>query len=280
LRVLVTGGKGQLGRELVRVLNGHDLFRLDLPEMDIQDLRVIQAVLDAKPEVVIHAAALTDVDACERDPERAYRINVTGTKHVAEAARRLMAKLVYISTDYVFDGTKQEPYAEEDRPNPINTYGRSKLEGERSVLSCAPASLIVRTAWLYGEGVNNFVSAILRLARVNRTLHVVDDQVGSPTWARDLAEIIRALIGLGTSGIIHAAGKGACSRFELARAIVAMAALDAQVLPTTSDHYPRPARRPAHSPLAQHRLNQLGLAIPHWTESLKEFLKPLGGAPA
>jgi dTDP-4-dehydrorhamnose reductase len=280
MRILITGGRGQLGRELVRALTGNELFRLGLPEVDIQDPGIIQTILDAEPEVVIHAAALTDVDACELDPERAYRINATGTKHVAEAASRLTAKLVYISTDYVFDGTKQEPYAEEDRPNPINAYGRSKLEGERAVLSCAPGSLIVRTAWLYGEGARNFVSSILRLARANRTLRVVDDQVGSPTSARDLAAVIRALVDLGTSGIIHAAGKGACSRYELAQAIVAMAALGAEVLPATSDTYPRPARRPAYCPLAQHRLNQLGLCVPPWTESLKEFLKLFGAGSA
>ena len=280
MRILITGSKGQLGRELARALEGNELLPFDRPEMDIQDPGAIQAILDTKSEVVIHAAALTDVDACELDPERAYRVNVTGTRHVAEAASRLGARLVYISTDYVFDGSKQEPYTEEDRPNPINVYGRSKLEGERSALSYAPAPLIVRTAWVYGVGTRNFVTEILRLARVNRVLHVVDDQVGSPTWARDLAGVIRALIRLGASGIIHATGRGECSRFEFARAIVAMSTLATQVVPTTSDRYPRPARRPAYCPLAQHRLNQLGLSLPDWAESLKEYLAALGGAPA
>ncbi len=280
MRILVTGSRGQLGRELARALEGNDLFSFDLPEMDIQDPGTIQTILGIRPQVIIHTAALTDVDACELDPERAHRVNAAGTKRVAEAAGRLMAKLVYISTDYIFDGTKHEPYVEQDRPNPINAYGRSKLDGERSVQSYAPAPLIVRTAWMYGEGTKNFVSAILRLARENRTIRVVADQVGSPTWARDLAEVIRALIQRGTSGIVHAAGNGECSRFDFARAIVTTAALDAQVLPVTSDEFPRPARRPAYCPLAQDRLNQLGLAIPHWTESLKEFLKPLRGVSA
>ena len=280
MRILITGGTGQLARELVRALDGNDLFPLGRPELDIEDPGATQRILGIRPQVVIHAAALTDVDACERDPERAHRVNVVGTRHVAEAAGRLGAKLVYVSTDYVFDGSARAPYTEEDPPNPVNAYGRSKLEGERVAEDCAPAPLIVRTAWLYGEGAKNFVTEILRLARANRTLNVVDDQVGSPTWARDLAEVIRALIHLGASGIVHATGQGACSRFEFARAIVEMAAVDAEVLPTTSDRFPRPARRPAHCPLAQHRLRQLGLALPYWAESLSEYVKRLGGAPA
>jgi len=223
---------------------------------------------------------MTDVDACELDPERAHRINAKGTGHVAEAARALGARLVYVSTDYVFDGTKREPYTEADPPNPINVYGRSKLEGERMVETLGAAALVVRTAWVYGLGTRNFVTEILRLARSKPTLHVVDDQIGSPTWTRDLAGVIRDLISTTASGIVHAAGKGACSRFELARAIAALAALDTEILPTTTDQFPRPARRPASAALAQHRLEKLGLSTPPWAESLRTYFKlidePLG----
>ena len=279
MRILITGSKGQLGRELGRALEGHELFRFGRAEMDIEDPAITPAIVDTKCEVIIHAAALTDVDACELDPERAHRVNVTGTEHVAEAARRLGARLVYISTDYVFDGAKPEPYTEEDRTAPINVYGRSKLEGERTAQRHVPSALIVRTAWVYGLGAKNFVTEILRLARANKTLRVVDDQAGSPTWARDLAETIRELIRLGASGVVHVAGKGGCSRFELARAIVALRALDTEVVPTTTASFPRPARRPTSTVLAQHRLAELGLSMPQWAESLRAFFKAFDDDP-
>jgi dTDP-4-dehydrorhamnose reductase len=279
MRILITGAKGQLGRELGRAFEGHELFPFGRAELDIEDPAVIPAILDTKCEIIIHAAALTDVDACELDPERAHRVNVTGTGHVAVAARHLGARLVYVSTDYVFDGAHREPYTEQDLPHPINVYGRSKLEGERTAQRHVPAALILRTAWVYGLGTRNFVTEMLRLGRANKTLRVVDDQVGSPTWARDLAEVIRELAELGTSGIVHAAGQGACSRFELARAVVTLAALDTEVLPTTTASFPRPARRPAFSALAQRRLAELGLSIPPWAESLRACFKALGGPP-
>ena len=277
MRIVITGGKGQLGQELVRALGAHDLHPLGRSELDIEDPRAVQTIVDIRPDAVIHAAALTDVDACERDPVWAQRVNVEGTRHVADAVHRLGARLVYISTDFVFDGTKQAPYTEEDQPNPLSAYGRSKLEGEQVARRYVPAALVVRTAWLYAAGSRNFVTAILRLAREKRILPVVTDQVGSPTWARDLAEVIGGLVDRRAAGIVHAAGQGACSRFELAHAIVALAGVDAEVVPTTSDKFPRPARRPAYCPLAQHRLNALGLSIPHWAESLKACVKPLGG---
>ena len=172
MHIAITGSKGQLGRELARTLAGNELFLLDLPEVDIQDPQVIQTIIDIKPQIVIHAAALTNVDACEITPERAYQVNAIGTRYVAEAAEQVKAKLIYISTDYVFDGTKRQPYIEEDLPNPINQYGRSKLEGERFAQVYTSKPLILRTAWLYGGGLNNFVSAILRLARERGTVRV------------------------------------------------------------------------------------------------------------
>lgn len=280
MRILITGAEGQVGRELVRALAGQELFAFGRAQLDVGDPGAIPTIMDATPEVVIHTAALTDVDACELDPERAHRVNVRGTGHVADAARRLGARLVYVSTDYVFDGTKSEPYVEDDEPNPISVYGRTKLEGEHTAQRLVPAALIVRTAWVYGLGTRNFVTEILRLARTNRTLRVVDDQVGSPTWARDLAETIRDLVRLDASGIVHVAGRGACSRFELARAIVALAGLDTEVLPTTTAAFPRPARRPAFSALAQRRLAELGLSTPPWAESLRTYLKVLDSAHA
>src|SRR5262249_8195891 len=154
---------------------GHELVGLDHARVDVADPASISAIRATRSEVIIHAAAMTDVDACELDPERAHRINAKGTGHVAEAADALGARLVYVSTDYVFDGPKHEPYTEADPPNPINVYGRSKLEGERMVERLGAAALVVRTAWVYGLGTRNFVTEILRLARTKPTLHVVDD---------------------------------------------------------------------------------------------------------
>jgi dTDP-4-dehydrorhamnose reductase len=280
MRIAITGVSGQLGRELIRSLDGHELAKLDRARVDIADPASVSAIRATGCEVIIHAAAMTDVDACELDPERAHQVNATGTAHVAEAARALGARLVYVSTDYVFDGTKREPYTEADPTNPINAYGRSKLEGERAVEGLGAAALVVRTAWVYGLGTRNFVTEILRLARSKPTLHVVDDQIGSPTWARDLAGAIRDLLSTSASGIVHAAGQGACSRFELARAIVALAALDTEILPTTTASFPRPARRPASAALAQRRLAALGLSTPPWEESLRAFFKALDAPPS
>jgi dTDP-4-dehydrorhamnose reductase len=273
MRIAITGVKGQLGRELVRSLAGHELVKLDRAQVDVADPISASTIRATGCEVIIHAAAMTDVDACELDPERAHQVNANGTAHVTDAAQALGARLVYVSTDYVFDGTKHEPYIEADSPNPINTYGRSKLEGERIVERLGGAGLVVRTAWVYGLGTRNFVTEILRLARSKPTLHVVDDQIGSPTWARDLAGAIRDLIATSASGIVHAAGRGACSRFDLARAIVALAALETEILPTTSDQFPRPARRPARAALAQCGLEALGLSTPPWAESLRTYFK-------
>jgi dTDP-4-dehydrorhamnose reductase len=279
MRIAITGSKGQLGRQLARVLEGNDLVLLDLPEVDVRNRVIIQQrIIDIKPEVVIHAAAMTDVDACELAPSLAYRVNALGTRYVADAAERAGARLLYISTDYVFDGAKRTPYVEADRPNPINVHGRSKLEGERFAQRCASRALILRTSWLYGGGSNNFVSVILRLARERDTLRVVNDQVGSPTWAAELADVIRGLLAREVSGIVHAAGLGACSRFELARAIVELTGLAAHVVPVTTEEYPRPARRPPYCALSQGRLNELGLSIGPWREGLREFLRQYGDA--
>lgn len=280
MRIAITGSTGQLGRELARTLGGQELFLLSRPEFDLQDRQAIWKIVEIGPEVVIHAAAMTDVDACELNPELARQVNALATRDVAEAAERAGAKLLYISTDYVFDGGKREPYREEDPPKPINAYGRSKLEGEQYVREYASRPLILRTSWLYSGGSKNFVSAILRLAREQETVRVVIDQSGSPTWAGDLAGAIRRLLSLDASGLIHASGGGECSRLEFARAIVQLAGLKTEVLPATSEEQPRPARRPAYSALAQHRLNELGISIRPWREGLEAFFtRGAGGDP-
>lgn len=271
-----------LGRDLTEVLcspgMGHEVIGLDLPGCDITDRQSVRRFTgDARPDAVIHCAAYTDVDGCERNPDRAMLVNGEGTRHVAEAARIAGARLVAISTDYVFDGAKRAPYLEDDPPNPRSAYGRSKLAAERAALE-QPNSLVVRTAWLYGRHGRHFVGAILERARRGEPLRVVADQVGSPTWSRHLARALAALAAGHATGIVHATGSGQCSWHEFASAIVEEAAARGlaeavPVAPITSAQFDRPAPRPAYSVLSNARLKELGVVpLPHWRDALREFL--------
>lgn len=276
-----------LGRDLVSVLSAplasgcpaHRLYLADLDNCDItQPSALARLFEEARPQLVIHAAAYTDVDGCERDPERAMRVNGDGARNVAQAARVFDARLVYISTDYVFDGEKGSPYEEGDPPNPRSVYGRSKLAGEAAVRENA-TSAIVRTAWLYGRHGRHFVQAIVDRARRGEPLRVVTDQVGSPTWSLDLARAIAALVERPGAGVFHATGGGQCSWFEFARAIVEEASRIADVpaapvAPISTRELGRPAPRPAFSVLGNRRLRELGVPpLPDWRDSLRAFLR-------
>jgi dTDP-4-dehydrorhamnose reductase len=272
MRVLLTGAYGQLGSELQQVLSHDELIRADLPEFDLSDSTITRKVIEQGPEVIIHAGANTDVDGCERDPDGAFRVNTEGTRRVAEAAAQLGAILVYLSTDYVFDGTKHEPYEEGDPTSPVNAYGRSKLMGEREVLGCGAQALIVRTSWLYGRYGKNFVKTILGLAARQEEVRVVDDQRGSPTYARELAAVIVALLHQGARGIIHAGGEGACSWYEFAGAIVEEAQIRCRVTPIATAEAGRLALRPPYSVLSTIRLHDYGIHLSPWRVALKRFL--------
>jgi dTDP-4-dehydrorhamnose reductase len=272
MRVLLTGAYGQLGSELQQVLSHDELIRADLPEFDLSDSTITRKVIEQGPEVIIHAGANTDVDGCERDPDGAFRVNTEGTRRVAEAAAQLGAILVYLSTDYVFDGTKHEPYEEGDPTSPVNAYGRSKLMGEREVLGCGAQALIVRTSWLYGLYGKNFVKTILGLAARQEEVRVVDDQRGSPTYARELAAVIVALLHQGARGIIHAGGEGACSWYEFAGAIVEEAQIRCRVTPIATAEAGRLALRPPYSVLSTIRLHDYGIHLSPWRVALKRFL--------
>lgn len=204
MRILITGSNGQLGHELRRVLQSETLLLANLPEFDLLNTEVEARVIDARPDVVIHAAAYTDVDGAEQDPAQTLAINADGTERVARGVARASARLLYISTDYVFDGLKGAPYLENDAPNPLNVYGRSKLEGERRALAHCPNTLVVRTAWLYGAHGKNFVKTIMRLAAEQPELRVVADQRGCPTNAADLACALAKMLTLDIRGIVHA----------------------------------------------------------------------------
>ncbi len=224
MRIAITGSAGQLGQALQKVLSGEELLLIDLPEYDITDYtQLYPAIVDFRPHVVIHAAAFTDVDGCELKPDIAYRVNALGTQNVALACLGCNAAMVYISTDYVFDGTKNEPYWEWDHPNPQSVYARSKLAGEYYTQTLLHKFYIVRTAWLYSRTGTNFVKKVLQLADQHDKLYFVTDEVGSPTYAPDLAAALHKLIAHPLYGVYHLTNSGVCSRYEWAKAILELA---------------------------------------------------------
>jgi dTDP-4-dehydrorhamnose reductase len=277
MRIFLTGADGQLGMELQRVLSRHQLTLGIWPDFDILKPEAEDRIAAVKPEVVIHAAAYTDVDGAERDPDAAWAVNAEGTERVARSAAGAGARLIYMSTDYVFDGTNTTPYEETDVPNPLNAYGRSKLEGERRVLRECPGAVVVRTSWLYGRHGKNFVKSIMQQAAGGRPLRVVADQRGSPTAAADLARAIAHVLERpALTGVLHAAGGGACSWHELAAAIVEEMGLRTPVLPIASAESNRLARRPPYAVLASGRLAASGFRMPAWRDALKQFIAEQG----
>jgi len=274
MRILLTGAGGQLGRDLQKSLNGHDLRAFDHTALDVADRpAVVRTVQQVRPQWIINAAAFNDVDGAETMTKAAFAINGAGPGHLAQAAAVVGASLVHISTDYVFDGTKGTPYIEGDAPNPLSVYARSKYEGERRVLESGVSACVLRTAWLYGVHGKSFVKAILAAAARGGPLKVVADQVGSPTATADLARAIAELIQTPARGLFHAANAGACSRFDLARAIVQGSV---EVLPITTEEAARPARRPANSSLTSVRWQQAGLTpLRSWRSALDAFLDSL-----
>lgn len=273
MRILITGADGQLGQELQRVLAGHFLLPCTRPEFDLLSADAERQVLDAGPEVVIHAAAYTDVDGAEREPDLALAVNALGTERIARAAAACGARLIYLSTDYVFDGQKTTPYAESDAPNPLNAYGRSKLQGERVALAQCLGTLVVRTSWLYGARGKNFVTTITRLAAEQPELRVVADQCGCPTYARDLAGALARLLELDLQGIVHATGNGDCTWHEFACAIVSQMGLATPVWPISTTEAHRLARRPPYSVLSNEKLAELRIRLPHWKDALAQFME-------
>jgi len=274
VKVLITGSEGQLGKDLVRMLSDeHELFPFDL-DMDVTILDgTMKTVTTISPDVVIHAAAYTDVDGCELNPDLAYKVNALGTQNVALACQRCGAAMLYVSTDFVFDGKKREPYLEFDEPNPLSVYGRSKLAGERYVTSLLDRYYITRTAWLFGKQGRNFVKTILKLAEEREELTVVDDQVGSPTYSLDLAKTIAELIKTGWYGLYHTTNSGSCSWFEFAKKILEYAdKRGVKVSPITSEELSRPAPRPAYSVLKNYCLELRGIQpLRHYEEALRDY---------
>jgi dTDP-4-dehydrorhamnose reductase len=247
----------------------------DLPEVDIADAAQVNSLVSAfAPQWIINAAAYTDVEAAEDNPEPAYRVNETGARVVAEAAARADADVVYYSTDYVFGGVSRKPYEPDAPLAPLGVYAQSKAAGEAAVQAAASRFYILRTAWLYGPGGNNFVEKILRAAATRPALKVVNDETGSPTHTRDLAEATQAILRSEHHGVYHAVNAGACSRFEFAREIVGLAELDVEVNPCSCAEFPMKAPRPAYSVLSTRTLELTsGYRMQGWREALADYME-------
>jgi dTDP-4-dehydrorhamnose reductase len=262
VRIVVTGAAGMLGQDVVRAA-GDDAVALSHAELDVTDASAVREAV-AGAEVVVNCAAWTQVDGAEEHPEEALAVNRDGARNVAAAAERVL----YVSSDYVFDGAKRTPYVESDPTGPLQSYGRSKLAGELATAEANSRHLIVRSSWLFGAGGGNFVETMLRLGAERDELRVVDDQIGCPTFTGHLAEAIVALARSEDYGIHHLAGAGSCSWYEFAREIFGRSGVDCHVEPCTTDEYPLPARRPAWSVLGSERER----ALPAWQEGLDAYL--------
>jgi dTDP-4-dehydrorhamnose reductase len=283
MRLLVTGAGGMLGRAVVVAAErlNHELAALTRADLDISDPEAVRRALHTyEPDAIVNCAAWTDVDGAEEHEVQANAVNAIGAGAVAAAATDIGARVVHLSTDYVFDGAKREPWLESDAVNPISAYGRTKLAGEREVGAAAPEHAIVRTAWLFGAGGPNFVETMLRLGAERGEVSVVTDQIGRPTWTGHLAPALVELAERrGDVGVFHATGEGACSWNEFAIEIFHRAGVDCRVLPTSTDQHPRPARRPAYSVLGTERSH--AIVLPPWQDGLAAYLAeraPVAGA--
>ncbi|MBD5229261.1 MAG: dTDP-4-dehydrorhamnose reductase [Bacteroidales bacterium] len=283
MKILVTGANGQLGHEMRNVLEekmpGITLYT-DIQELDLTDAKAVEKyVLDNEVTHIINCAAYTNVDRAEEDKLLCASINVNAVKNLAAAADLNGAKIIHISTDYVFDGKSYKPYSESDKVNPVSQYGTTKRQGETSLLALAPDSIIIRTAWLYSPYGKNFVKTMMHLGATRNELRVVCDQIGTPTYARDLADAIYAILSSQqwVSGIYHFTDEGACSWYDFTKAILRIAGIKGcKVYPIPSEDYPAAAARPYYSVLNRNRIKvTYDIEIPHWEESLQECIKRL-----
>ncbi len=279
MNVLVTGVKGQLGHDVVNELEkrGHAAIGVDIEEMDITDAAAVGRVLrEAAPDAVIHCAAYTAVDAAEDNEALCRRVNAEGTANIARVCGELGCKLMYISTDYVFNGQGTRPWEPDDERQPLNVYGQTKYEGELAV-ERLERYFIVRIAWVFGINGGNFVKTMLNLGRTRDTLSVVCDQIGSPTYTFDLARLLVDMIGTDRYGRYHATNEGLCSWYEFAAEIFRQAGMDVHVVPVTSAQYPAKARRPANSRMDKSKLAAAGFErLPSWQDALGRYLRELG----
>ena len=269
MRILVTGAKGMLGQDLCPALEdcGYDVIETDIQTLDITDINQVKEFLEEEsPDYVIHCAAYTNVDLAETEIEKAERVNIVGTANIAKICAEKNITLVYISTDYVFDGTKNSPYIPNDKPNPINVYGRTKLGGELAVQRYCEKYYITRTSWLYGHHGKNFVETMLSLAE-KPEIKVVNDQIGSPTWTMELCNgIIKLIENQAEYGVYHVCGSGKTSWYEFAKEIYNQTGLDVNIKPCSTEEFPRPAKRPKYSYMENNGMCR------DWKAALKDYI--------
>ena len=280
MKILIAGSKGQLGQELVEILpgQGHEVVALAHGELNIADPESVERAVEAhSPELLVNAAAYTNVDGCEMETERAYSVNALGPRNLAQVCERLGCELLHVSTNYVFDGEGNRPYEPFDPPNPISAYGRTKLAGEEYVKHLSNRWYIVRSAGVYGRG-HNFVRTMLRVAKERDVLKVKEDEFISPTYARDLAEGIAEVLESGHYGLYHLTNAGSCSWYEFTQEIFRLTGIEVEVVPIPGSQYPLPAARPANGVLSSLGSPELR----HWREALADYLEReavlLGGA--
>jgi dTDP-4-dehydrorhamnose reductase len=274
MRVTIFGASGLFGQALTSEWGGDEVTGLASRDADVRDAkRVLEVVRETKPDWIVLAAAYTDVDGCESNRDLAFAVNRDGAVNVAEAAKEVGARLLFLSSDYVFDGKKRAPYEADDSRNPQSVYGRTKAEAEIRLLELMPECCIVRTSWLFGAGGKCFPDTILKLAAQRPALDVVNDQRGSPTYVVDLARAIIQLCRENAKGIVHATNSGDCSWFEFAQEIVKGAGLTTIVRPVSTEQMARPAPRPAYSVLSLARLQASGITMPGWPDALRRYLE-------
>ena len=280
MKILILGHRGMLGSDLMlRMGVDHDVTGKDVGDFDIiVEDDCGRVIAECSPDVVINTAAYTNVDGCETDRERCFAVNAVGVKNIALACRGKGIRIVHFSTDYIFDGRKETPYVEEDEPAPLNVYGASKLEGERFLQAFSDRWLLIRTAWLYGRNGKNFVKTILEKAAAVKTLDVVDDQIGAPTYSWDLAAAVQLLIEGGHEGLFHLTNRGRCSWHEFACKILQYAGKnDVTVRPIPSADLARPAVRPSWSVLSSRKFSEAtGKAMRFWQIALQDYLERTG----
>jgi len=273
MRVAILGASGLLGKYLVREWIGDEILAFNSSQADIRDPNQVGKLIERhRPDWIVLAAAYTDVDGCESNRELAFANNTAGAIHTAEAAKAFGGRLLFLSSDYVFDGLASAPYQTDAPRNPQSVYGHSKAEAETGILRIVPNACIVRTSWVFGTGGNCFPDTILKLAQTRPALDVVDDQRGAPTYARHLALAIIELCRKNAEGIVHVTNTGSCTWFDFASEIIRQSGLSTTIRATTSDKFPRPAKRPAHSVLSLERLETYGIQMPSWQEALQEYL--------
>ena len=279
MKVLVTGVRGQLGYDVVNELEkrGLEAIGVDIQEMDITDEASVNSVIgEAAPDAVIHCAAYTAVDAAEDNIEICRKVNADGTQNIANMCKKLDIPMIYISTDYVFDGQGERPWLPDDERAPLNVYGQTKYEGEIAVQNTLDKYFIVRIAWVFGVNGKNFIKTMLNLGKTREHLTVVNDQFGSPTYTYDLARLLVDMIRSDKYGFYHATNEGICTWYEFACEIIRQAGLDAKVLPVSADQYPAKAKRPTNSRMSKEKLTEKGFSrLPSWQDALGRYLQEL-----